>query len=246
MPKLTEWEKAQGMRAPKGGKKALPVCHLCGREFGTASLKIHLKACAEKYEREKGKPAPPAPELLDQLTDGDRPIRASNKDWEAYNELAQSAAAGEMEPCPICGRTFSAKDRLAVHMRSCDGSRPAPKSQRGETEAPAAPSGEEGSDGASSKSAKPAKPSLLRRVSSGSLLRRPSSSSASKGSARAGQGKPPQAQAQDVEPAPPTPAGSARGKTAKERMMELKELLDLEMISQAEFDAKRSEILAAL
>ena len=54
MPKPTEWERAQGMTRGTA-KKQLPVCHLCGREFGTASIKIHMKACAEKYEREKGK-----------------------------------------------------------------------------------------------------------------------------------------------------------------------------------------------
>ena len=87
---LTEWEKAQGMRAPKGAKKQFPVCHLCGREFGTASITIHLKACAEKYEREKGKPAPPAPSLLNELTGGDRPITSA--DWQAYNEAATEVA----------------------------------------------------------------------------------------------------------------------------------------------------------
>ena len=116
---LTEWERAQGKRS-SGGKKSLPVCHLCGREFGTASLKIHLKTCAERYEREKGKPAPPPPELLAGLLgDDDRPLKPTQKDWDAYNEAAYEASKAEMEPCPNCGRTFSSKDRLAVHMRSC-------------------------------------------------------------------------------------------------------------------------------
>ena len=141
-----------------GGRKQLPVCHLCGREFGTASLKIHLKACAVKYEREKGKPAPPPPDMLNQLTAGDRPI--SQLDWDKYNEQANAAAEAEMEACPDCGRTFAAKDRLALHMRSCTGEkkilRAGEKSAR---------------SGASPPKAKPAaKPSLLRRISSGSLL----------------------------------------------------------------------------
>ena len=37
--------------------KAL-VCYICGREFGTASLEIHLKTCKKKWEeREAQKPA---------------------------------------------------------------------------------------------------------------------------------------------------------------------------------------------
>ena len=67
----------------------MPICHLCGREFGTASIQIHMKACAEKYEREKGKPAPPPPDMLNKLTNGDRPIKPSQADWEAYNEARQ-------------------------------------------------------------------------------------------------------------------------------------------------------------
>lgn len=116
---LTEWERAQGKKSA-GEKKQLPFCHLCGRQFGTASLKIHLKECAKKYEREKGRPAPPAPEILDMLTGDDRPIgKGSAKAWEEYNEAAWAAAQSAMEPCPHCGRTFSGKDRLAVHLRSC-------------------------------------------------------------------------------------------------------------------------------
>jgi hypothetical protein len=116
---LTEWERAQGKKSA-GEKKQLPFCHLCGRQFGTASLKIHLKECAKKYEREKGRPAPPAPEMLNMLTGDDRPIgKGSAKAWEEYNEAAWAAAQSALEPCPHCGRTFSGKDRLAVHLRSC-------------------------------------------------------------------------------------------------------------------------------
>ena len=94
MPKLTEWEKAQGVRAPRGAKRQLPVCHLCGREFGTASLKIHLRACSERYEREKGKPPPPPPEMLEQMArDG---LTPSDQDWANYNEAAYEASKVEV------------------------------------------------------------------------------------------------------------------------------------------------------
>ena len=166
MPKPTEWERAQGMTRGTGAKKQLPVCHLCGREFGTASIKIHMKACAEKYEREKGKPAPPPPEMLDQLTSGDG-RKISQMDWDAYNSQANAAAEAQMEACPMCGRTFAAKDRLALHMRSCTGEkkilRAGEKSQRSGTSPPTARSGA---------AASAAKPSLLKRMSSASLLRK--------------------------------------------------------------------------
>ena len=177
MPKPTEWERAQGMTRGVGGKKQLPVCHLCGREFGTASLQIHLKACAIKYEREKGKPAPPAPDMLSKLTAGDRPI--SQMDWDAYNAQANASAESQMEACPMCGRTFADRDRLAKHMQSCTGEkkilRAGEKSQRSGTSPPAA-------------RAAPAKPSLIKRMSSGSLLRK-------SGKEEAGE-----------EPAPPKPS----------------------------------------
>ena len=32
--------------------KAL-MCYICGREFGTASLDIHLKSCKKKFENEQ-------------------------------------------------------------------------------------------------------------------------------------------------------------------------------------------------
>ena len=84
-----------------------------------------------------------------------------------------------------------------------------------------------------------AKPSILKRLSSKSLLG--SSSSADKGLAA---------------PAPPVPLagpgasaapeGAPPAKTAKERMTELKELLDAELVTQEEFDKARQAILDSL
>lgn len=182
MPKPTEWERAQGMSKGMGAKKQLPVCHLCGREFGTASLQIHMKACAKKYEREKGKPAPPAPEMLKNMG-GDRPI--SQMEWNQYNEEANAVHETEKERCPDCGRSFADKERLAKHMRSCTGEkkilRAGEKSVRsGTPESTARPSllkrMSTGSlltkdrEGRQDSAAAQPKPSLLKRMSSGSLL----------------------------------------------------------------------------
>ena len=44
----------------------------------------------------------------------------------------------------------------------------------------------------------------------------------------------------------PSGVGGGRGKSAKERLGELKELLDADLISQAEFDAQRTVIIQSL
>ena len=219
---LTEWEKAQGMRAPKGAKKQFPVCHLCGREFGTASLKIHLKACAVKYEREKGKPAPPAPDLLNDLTDGDRPVTSA--DWAAYNDAANTTAQSEMEPCPLCGRTFSAKDRMEIHLRSCKGPAASKSSSRTRRDASPAPP-------ARAPSARAPRPTTSPPAAAASASR-----------------PPPQPLSGPPMTVPQTAsaAGGHEKASAKERMQELKELLEACLITQDEYDGKRRQIIDSL
>ena len=31
------------------------TCYICGRDFGTASIEIHLKSCKQKWEIEENK-----------------------------------------------------------------------------------------------------------------------------------------------------------------------------------------------
>jgi hypothetical protein len=56
--------------------KAL-MCYICGREYGTTSLEIHLKACRKKWEIEQEKkpvaqrrPCPDPPKDFDQAISG--------------------------------------------------------------------------------------------------------------------------------------------------------------------------------
>ena len=56
--------------------KAL-MCYICGREYGTASLEIHLRTCKKKWDVEQEKkpirerrPCPTAPENFDQMLTG--------------------------------------------------------------------------------------------------------------------------------------------------------------------------------
>jgi len=68
------------------------VCYICGREFGTASLEIHIKTCKKKWEYEQQnkpkherKPVPEPPENFDDIIAG----KASAQ--QAYNEEAMDS-----------------------------------------------------------------------------------------------------------------------------------------------------------
>ena len=56
--------------APKKPKSVM--CYICGREFGTASINIHIKSCQKKWEIEESKK--PRNER--------RPMPQPPRDWE--------------------------------------------------------------------------------------------------------------------------------------------------------------------
>lgn len=116
-------------KANKGGKQGMNpaarpktlVCYICGREYGTTSLEIHLKACKKKWEIEqeqlpkhKRRPVPEPPKNFDDILAG----KVSNQDYndEAFKDYNEKA----LVPCPNCARTFL-PDRLEVHLKSCKG-----------------------------------------------------------------------------------------------------------------------------
>jgi hypothetical protein len=102
--------------------KAL-VCYICGRQYGTSSLGIHIKACQKSWEVEQSKlpvnerrKCPSPPKILAEQPD--RPI-VTSKAMQEYNEEAfQSFNEKALEPCPHCARTFLPSS-LKVHLRSC-------------------------------------------------------------------------------------------------------------------------------
>lgn len=54
-----------------GSKPRALMCYICGREYGTTSLQIHLKTCMKKWEIEESKkpkkerrPMPQPPQQL--------------------------------------------------------------------------------------------------------------------------------------------------------------------------------------
>ena len=53
------------------------MCYICGREFGTRSIKIHIPQCQKKWENEQMKlpkkqrrPPPSAPAEFDKIISG--------------------------------------------------------------------------------------------------------------------------------------------------------------------------------
>lgn len=102
--------------------KAL-VCHICGREFGTKSLAIHVKACTKKWEdaealkpRKERRPVPRPP--------SDAPMGSTRAEMDQRNAAAMAAFESQaMKKCPNCGRTFL-EDRLPIHLRSCTAENP--------------------------------------------------------------------------------------------------------------------------
>lgn len=99
------------------------MCYICGREFGTSSLEIHIKSCIKKWELEESKkpkgerrPVPSAPQNFDDMVTG----KVSSENMESYNQEAnKSYNEKALMPCPNCGRTFL-PDRLDVHLKSCN------------------------------------------------------------------------------------------------------------------------------
>ena len=91
---------SMSLSSPSRGGSKLPVCHMCGRQFGSASLEIHQRTCRERYERERGRPPPEAP--------------AGGADsFETFKD--------NLEPCPFCpveccadGRKTRKRRRKAV------------------------------------------------------------------------------------------------------------------------------------
>ena len=110
-----------------GEKPRMLVCPLCGREFGTASLEIHMKSCKKKFELQQQD----LPKNM--RRSADKIIASYNQNMAMMNSMgggggynldAINAQAFDtyntqaLVPCENCGRTFL-PDRLLVHLRSC-------------------------------------------------------------------------------------------------------------------------------
>lgn len=98
------------------------TCCYCGRDFGSASLRIHQNSCCKEWERHDSELPkclrhghPPKPPELD----------ASNK--EAHNHMAaQLYSEHTMLVCPGCARRFGGLEQLRRHLRGCHDGQQAP------------------------------------------------------------------------------------------------------------------------
>ena len=93
------------------------MCCICGREFGTLSLEIHMKQCEKKKDNKTQIPENYY-ELFERIKAGDK---LTNEDYDMFNNKANDDyKENSLYPCQNCGRRFL-PDRLEVHLRSCKG-----------------------------------------------------------------------------------------------------------------------------
>lgn len=115
----------------------MPVtCYICGRDFGTRSIGIHLPNCQKKWDTEQEKlpkcqrrPIPQAPEGFDKILSGEikgkNLTKVNQKAFEEFNDTA-------LLPCENCQRTFQ-PPALAIHQRSCTAENPMVKTTKGKS-----------------------------------------------------------------------------------------------------------------
>ena len=113
-------------RAP-GQKPIGLVCPLCGREFGTMSLKFHIKSCKQKFELVQARLPPNKRRNADKIianyeANQNRGFGGSGNYYNNMDALNQQAFdqynKDALVECEYCGRTFL-PDRLPVHQKVC-------------------------------------------------------------------------------------------------------------------------------
>ena len=103
------------------GPKAV-ICYICGRKYGTSSIKIHEPQCLKKWHLENKelpkhmrRRPPVRPQGFGEFSRGGQSL---GNQIDAMNELSYESSKQQLLPCENCGRTFL-PDRLSVHQRSC-------------------------------------------------------------------------------------------------------------------------------
>lgn len=110
------------------------TCYICGRGYGTRSIKIHLKTCKKKWKIEQSKKPrnerrklPKAPIGFNNLTNNKESTKKeifemNNKAFDNYNEQS-------LECCQFCNRSFNS-DAFTRHKRICTADKPFKMLQR--------------------------------------------------------------------------------------------------------------------
>ncbi|VDK65263.1 unnamed protein product, partial [Anisakis simplex] len=98
------------VRGPARATKAPPtvICYICGRQFGSRSIEIHIPQCLKKWELEnerlpksRRRPPPPRPDCFTE-----QGTILGTVDKYAVNEAAWTASQAALVACEHCGRTF--------------------------------------------------------------------------------------------------------------------------------------------
>ncbi|XP_024536139.1 zinc finger protein 474-like [Selaginella moellendorffii] len=111
------------------------MCYLCGREYGTKSLPIHIPQCQKKWLAEE-ELKPPKERRPLPLPPAEIPIATSSGGYnvDAFNDAAYAQWEGNLEQCPHCDRKFR-PEAFKHHQKSCTALRPAKKAGTGLTAA---------------------------------------------------------------------------------------------------------------
>ncbi|CAK9092547.1 unnamed protein product [Durusdinium trenchii] len=122
-----------------GSKPQMLMCYLCGREFGSRSLPIHVPQCEKKWLAQEAqkpladqRPLPPRPERLNAMmtTGALRDEERAVFNEEMYNKWDEDV----LEKCTYCGRTFT-PSAMKSHAKSCTQESPAKPAGTGLTKA---------------------------------------------------------------------------------------------------------------
>lgn len=118
--------RARGLTKIKNRPKQL-ICHLCGNDFGTASLAIHVKVCRRKRIVDQSKlpvawrrdePPGPNPDLFP--LPGSQ--KASRSVFDTYNiEAWRIYCSGVSCTCKSCGCPLTSPEHQELHESQCAG-----------------------------------------------------------------------------------------------------------------------------
>eukprot|EP00826_Nyctotherus_ovalis_P039669 TRINITY_DN3828_c0_g3_i1.p1 TRINITY_DN3828_c0_g3~~TRINITY_DN3828_c0_g3_i1.p1 ORF type:complete len:214 (-),score=46.35 TRINITY_DN3828_c0_g3_i1:181-822(-) len=123
----TEIQQQSKEPAVSGGKgfAAKPqgvVCYICGKEYGSTSITIHIKSCQKKWEDEEAKkpqserrPVPQPPKSFGDPKEGGS---AHKEKAKLHGQSQKKDDKKQIVDCPTCGRKFSA-DVFSKHQALC-------------------------------------------------------------------------------------------------------------------------------